>query len=183
MNHNNQKKQKKEKSLAYRQAGYAVACYDLKISVPAVSILENKSSDYQKIFTENGKRIELDGTMEKSRSTMEKIVVAIFCGLESERRYSNSTKLSLDKSVIKKIGQYIAPYTQTGRELTAYQHLLNIRAQDFIRDPLVWQKIKDLAGEIFKSNELSAQQVRALIRQSFTRSFEKWKKRQHNKNK
>jgi len=172
-------------SQAYRYAGYAVACYDQKLSISDISITQHQDrSETQKASLEFTNYFpKLDPTIEMSRNVMEKTVISLFSSLESEKKFRKSDDLNFKRSEYKKLRQFVAPFTRSDRELTAYLNLLAIRAQDFIKDVLVWQQIKDLAYEIIKRKEISGRDARHIIRDSFSRSFEKWKKRQQSKQK
>jgi hypothetical protein len=171
------------KSRAFRYAGYAVACYDQKLSISDISLTQHQDrSERQKVILELTNYLpQLDPTIETSRNVMEKTVISLFSSLESEKKFRKSNDLNFKRSEYKKLRQFVAPFTRSDRELTAYVNLLAVRAQDFLKDVLVWQQIKDLAHEIIKRKEISGREARHIIRDSFSRSFEKWKKKQQSK--
>jgi hypothetical protein len=173
------------KSKAFRYAGYAVACYDQKLSISDISLTAD--ADRPKPET-NALELtqylpQLDPTIEISRQIMEKTVIALFSALESEKKCRRLSILNFKPAEYKKIRQFIEPFTHSDRELSAYMNLLSIRACDFIKDVLVWQQIKNLSQEIIRRKKISGREARHIIRDSFARSFDKWKKRQQSKKK
>lgn len=171
------------KSIAFRYAGYAVACYDQKLSISDMSATSNSNRLEPKESTLDLTRFlpQLDPGIDISRQLMEKTVISLFCSLESEKKFRKLDTFNFSRSEYKKICQFIAPFTRSDRELTAYVNLLSVRAQDFVKDVLVWQQIKDLAREVIRRKEISGREARHIIRASFARSFEKWKQRQQAK--
>jgi hypothetical protein len=170
-------------AIAFREAGYAVACYDLKLDIDDLSILAIENSSGKPVVEGNllkKKFPEMEDTP-SNRWQMEKMVVAYLCGFASEQKFNNWKDIELQQKVLDQIHIFMMPFVTWKEELIPYVDLLSVRAKKLVEDPIVWQEVQDLASRLLEDKEISSKKVRAIIRDSFVRSYDTWKKKHKEK--
>lgn len=169
-------------AIAFREAGHAVACYDLKLNIDDLSILqtENNSGELAHGNLLKKKFPELEDTP-SDRWQMEKIIVAYLSGFASQQKFKNSENMELSQKALDQIHNFMMPFVTWEEELIPYVDLLTVRAKKLIDDPIVWQEVQDLASRLLKDKAISSKKARAIIRDSFIRSYDTWKKKHKEK--
>lgn len=162
----NRKKSKFSKNLqsaAYHEAGHAVACWKLRIGIKEISI----NSDASGSITHTPV-LKLDENYDKRsgrRARVESMVMVCMAGpiaqkLFNTRGYrhyhSESDREGIDYFLSQQTGGF-------DKEFYAYRHLLEIRTENLLKQPLHWGMVKALAEALLKTKVLKRKKIRNYI--------------------
>jgi len=158
---------KRKVKTAYHEAGHAVARVRLGLPIRKVTIVE-KDDSYGHVAFQYPKWFKPD-TMELTPSRRIKIeneIIAGLAGHAAELIYSGRNNWSGSSSDMDRLVDLALYVTGSEAQLNAYLNWLQIRTIDFLRAPLNWLAVENVAQELLKKGSLSAKEVKIISKKN-----------------
>jgi ATP-dependent Zn protease len=155
-------------STAYHEAAHAVVARCCGIAVYSISIIpDHEENSAGHVATQNlmhNKHLDVE-TEPKNRMRMERMVIQILAGSIAEEMF-NPEDFNHDNSESDYRGAVtlIEYFCGSQEEIEAYLKFLDIRTQNLLNDPYIWEQIEKLADILLEKKKLSAKEVRELFK-------------------
>ncbi len=159
-------KQTKElESIAYHEAGHAVAAHAHQVRIKALTIVPADGTlgrlESQPYF--KGINIDYDSSP-RAQQRVENMVIVCLAGPAAQRRFYPRGSWRVNaKGDWQQVMDLLSYLVGSEEQLTAYCNLMEIRARDFVRDPEWWFLIERVAQRLLDRQTLTGAEVRKLM--------------------
>jgi hypothetical protein len=169
-----QAKLKTLESIAYHEAGHAVAALQLKVGIGrrGVSIVPNEDwSGFVHTLKGFSGRPDIERTGQM-RLGAEKRAIISFAGEAAQRRFRPMSvrrhHAAIDRRHAIDLMNYFVGST---RELEAYLEWLRIRAESFVASPFNWKRIEAVAAALMARKRLTAGEAKEICLEELRRAM------------
>jgi len=162
---------------AYHEAGHAVVAIHLGIGLgrKGVNVIPDSNENrtgMAHILRGFAGRPDID-TSGRMRLGAEKNALATFAGEAAQRKYRPTSVRSWHASEDRNnIVDLLSYFVSENRELEAYYHWLQIRAENLIKKPEVWAQIQAVARALVKQQHLKPLEIKTICKQAFQSALE-----------
>ena len=153
------------RSVAYHEAGHAVAAWEVSLPIKTLSIVPEADTAGRLVHPPYFKGVHPDAdTSPCVQRRIENMVFVCYAGPEAERRF-NPKGLWKDHAQgdWKQAIEILTHQVGSDEELEAYCNLMRIRAKNFIALDHVWEDIEKLADELLVRQKMSGRDVDAVL--------------------
>ena len=166
------KRSKALESLAYHEAGHAVAAFHHNVRVKKRSILPEPGSSgrltpHPSYFS--GIHPESD-TSPRVQRRLENMVLVCCAGPAAQRRFNpRGYRTNQGQGDWHQAIDLLSHLSGDSEILLAYFNLIDLQARKFVHLPWAWSCIEDLAAALLEHKELTGKQVRSVVEETIRR--------------
>lgn len=159
------KQTKAIESIAYHEAGHAVAAHAHKVRTKAVTIVPADGSlgrlENQPYFKDIN--IEYDNSP-RARRRVENMVIVCLAGPVAQRRFNprGSWRVNAGGDWYQ-VENLLSHLVGSAEQVAEYWERMEIRTRDFVQDPDWWFLIERVAGRLLERQTLTGVEVRKLM--------------------
>ncbi len=155
-------------SLAYHEAGHAVAAFHHNVRAKKLSILPEPGSSGRLTYHPYFSGIHPEGdTSPRVQRRLENMALVCCAGPAAERRFNaRGYRTYHGKGDWQYAIDLLSHLSGDDEILSAYFNLIDLQARKFVHLPWVWSCIEDLAAALLEHKELTGKQVRSVIEET-----------------